>query len=229
MTVKTQIQHVDEASLNDLPSRVNYLKSFLHFTDEDGAALRSAKPTIAPAVPAILDTIYTNLISFDVTAKAFVPPQPEQENAASDTSLQDLTLTHPNILHRKDFLKTYLVKLVSNSDWSDESRFWGYLDKVGVMHTGQPGFKHRENRPQLRVEIMHMSLLLGFVEDIVLQAVMGDDDLDVATKTKVLRAFNKVLWIQNDLFQKHYVAEPWAQKNGQNGQNGQSSSVPAAL
>ncbi|KAF3491684.1 uncharacterized protein GIQ15_01201 [Arthroderma uncinatum] len=191
------------------PCRVNYLKSFLKFTDDDGAAINSAKPLIAPALPAILDTIYTNLIGFDVTAKAFVPPQPEQEKVegAEKTTVNDLSLTHPNVLHRKDFLKAYLVKLVSNSDWSDSSKFWEYLDKVGVMHTGKPGFKHREKRPELRVEVMHMSLLLGFVEDIVLQAVMGAEELDTQTKTNVIRAFNKLLWIQNDLFQKHYVTK----------------------
>ncbi|KAK2858528.1 hypothetical protein FQN49_004642 [Arthroderma sp. PD_2] len=204
------IQHVDEEQLEtNIPSRVNYLKSFLRFTDEDGAAINSAKDLIAPALPTILDTIYTNLIGFDVTAKAFVPPQPEQEktNGSTRTSVADLSLTHPNILHRKDFLKNYLVKLVSNSDWSDESKFWEYLDKVGVMHTGKPGFKHREKRPELRVEVMHMSLLLGFVEDIVLQATMGAEELDIQTKTNVIRAFNKLLWIQNDLFQKHYVSK----------------------
>ncbi|KAM5473701.1 hypothetical protein MauCBS54593_002499 [Microsporum audouinii] len=211
MTVADRlIQHVDEEQLEtSLPSRVNYLKAFLKFTDEDGAAIQSAKGLIAPALPAILDTIYTNLIGFDVTAKSFVPPQPEQEkiSGSAKTTVAELSLTHPNILHRKDFLKSYLVKLVSNSDWSDGSKFWEYLDKVGVMHTGKPGFKHREKRPELRVEVMHMSLLLGFVEDIVLQATMGAEELDIQTKTNVIRAFNKLIWIQNDLFQKHYVSK----------------------
>lgn len=75
------------------------------------------------------------------------------------------------------------------------------------MHTGQPGFKHREKRPELRVEYIHMSALLGYVVDIVIGAVMGmnEDQADAATKTKVLRALNKVIWIQNDLFARHYV------------------------
>lgn len=207
MTDRT-IAHVDEAIIaKDLPARVNYLKAFTKFTDDDGAAIQAAKPLIAPALPAILDNIYTHLISFDVTAKAFVPRQPEQdETDPALATVQELTLTHPNILHRKDFLKTYFVKLVSCADWADGARIWEYLDKVGVMHTGQPGFKHREKRPELRVEVMHMSLLLAYVEDIVLEAVMGAEELDLSTKTKVIRAFNKLLWIQNDLFQRHYVA-----------------------
>lgn len=75
------------------------------------------------------------------------------------------------------------------------------------MHTGQPGFKHREKRPELRVEYIHMGALLGFVIDIVLANVIPAEGLDLETKTKVLRALNKVLWIQNDLFAKAFLDE----------------------
>jgi hypothetical protein len=203
------VQHVDPAALRkDLTARIAFLKSFLNFTDDDGAAIQSSAGVIAPALPAVLDAIYTHLISYDVTAKAFARPQPEQKDSDGKVAdVSELSLDHPNILHRKDFLKVYFVKLVSNSDWSNESPFWNYLDKVGLMHTGEPGFRHRQKRPELRVEVMHVSLLLGFVEEIVLKATLGADELDLATKTKVISAFNKLLWIQNDLFQKHYVTE----------------------
>ncbi|PGH30162.1 hypothetical protein GX50_07062 [[Emmonsia] crescens] len=211
MTVITghTITHVDEDSLSNLKSRIIYVKGFLHFTDQDGALLQSAKDVIAPAVPAVLDAVYTRLLSFDITAKSFVPRQPEQtaKDPITAASVAELSLDHPNIVHRKDFLKNYLVRLVSNKDWSDESPFWDYLDKVGIMHTGQAGFKHREKRPKLRVEVMHMSLLLGFVEEIVLKAILAAEGLDLQTKTGMLTAFNKLLWIQNDLFQRHYVVK----------------------
>jgi len=210
------IQHVDPAALQkDLIARVTYLKSFLNFTEDDGAAIQSSAGIIAPALPVVLDAIYTHLTSYDITAKAFVRPQPGQKDSDGKVAgISELSLDHPNILHRKDFLKAYFVKLVSNSDWSNESPFWSYLDKVGVMHTGAAGFKHREKRPELRVEVMHMSLLLGFVEDIVIKATLGADGLDLATKTKVISAFNKLLWIQNDLFQKHYVVDVSPQFSG---------------
>ncbi len=75
------------------------------------------------------------------------------------------------------------------------------------MHTGLPGFKHRKNRPELRVEYIHMGALLGYVVDIVIGAMMGMDDavVDMVTKTRVLKALNKVVWIQNDLFARHYL------------------------
>ena len=77
------------------------------------------------------------------------------------------------------------------------------------MHTGQPGFKHRAKRPELRVEYIHMSALLGYVVDIVIGAVMEmkEEDVSMEMKSKVLRALNKVVWIQNDLFARHYVKD----------------------
>lgn len=76
------------------------------------------------------------------------------------------------------------------------------------MHTGKPGFKHRESRPELRVDYIHMGLLLSYVSDMVLNAVMKMDDVDFDKRLAVVRAFNKMLWIQNDLFARHYMAEP---------------------
>lgn len=53
------------------------------------------------------------------------------------------------------------------------------------MHTGTPGFKHREKRPELRVEYIHMSSLLGFVMDIFISAVLGMEGVDGVVKGKV--------------------------------------------
>ena len=40
---------------------------------------------------------------------------------------------------------------------------------------------------------MHCAVLLGFVEDILVDAVFGHPALDLPTKTAVARAANKVL------------------------------------
>lgn len=99
------------------------------------------------------------------------------------------------------------MKLVSTSDLSPESAFWVYLNNVGIMHTGKPGFKHREKRPDLRVEYIHMGALLGYVVDIVVGAVMEMNKIDNVMKSRVIRALNKVVWIQNDLFARHYIGK----------------------
>jgi hypothetical protein len=96
------------------------------------------------------------------------------------------------------------VKLVTTSDLSPTSSFWTYLDKVGLMHTGKSGFKHRGKKPELRVEYIHIGALLGYVLNVVIGAVMALD-IDIDTKSKIILALNKVLWIQNDLFARHYI------------------------
>ena len=134
------MQHISETSLNDLQSRVQYLRSFIDFTDKDAEALHAARDVVAPLVPFVVDTVYVKLLSFDITAKSFVPRQTGYDGEAP-ANLADLTLKHPQIAFRKDFLAGYLRKLVT-MDYSKPSS-WEYLDKVGLMHTGQAGFSHR--------------------------------------------------------------------------------------
>ena len=171
---------------------------------------------LKPLLPALLDAVYTKLLSFDITAEAFAPRQQAHDGDAkydgSDSKVTDLTLDHPNIKFRKDFLKSYLVKIVSTTDWSPTSPIWIYLDNVGVMHTGDPshpGFAHRAKRPSLRVEYMHMSLLLGFVEEAVTAAILSTNAEGWTSEKKAdaVLAWNKLLWIQNDLFARHYTVD----------------------
>jgi len=60
---------------------------------------------------------------------------------------------------------------------------------------------------QVRLICVIVGALLGYVIDIVIGAVMEMDVIDNKMKGRVLRAFNKVLWIQNDLFARHYLAD----------------------
>ncbi|KDR71126.1 hypothetical protein GALMADRAFT_254327 [Galerina marginata CBS 339.88] len=198
------MQHISEQSLVDLPSRIQYLRDFIEFTEKDAAVLHASRDVVAPLVPAIVDAVYVKLLSFDITAQSFVPRQTGY-SGKSPASLSDLSLTHPQISFRKDFLKGYLVKLVT-MDYSKPSS-WEYLDKVGLMHTGQAGFSHRVTKPALRVEYIHCAILLAYVGDILLNAVIAHEDLTLDTKNAVARAANKILWIQNDLFARHYLAQ----------------------
>lgn len=97
------MQHITEESLTVLPSRIFYLSSFLNLTPEDGEALHAAAPLIAPLIPTVLDAVYTKLLSFDITAKAFVPKNTDYEGETVK-DVQELTLKHPQIALRKDFL-----------------------------------------------------------------------------------------------------------------------------
>lgn len=106
------MQHVSASTLEDLPARITYLSTFLELTEADGAALTSAAPLIAPLVPTVLDAVYSKLLSFDITAQAFVPKNTDYEGETVK-SVQDLTLDHPQILMRKDFLKVCNFSLSS--------------------------------------------------------------------------------------------------------------------
>ena len=65
-----------------------------------------------------------------------------------------------------------------------------------------------------------MGALLGYVMDTVIAAVMDMSEIDTQTKTAVLRAFNKVIWIQNDLFARNYIAEKESMGDADNGERG---------
>jgi len=98
------MQHISTESLSDLPSRISYLSSFLNLTPEDGETLRASKPLVAPLIPVILEAVYTKLLSYDITAQAFVPKNTDYEGETVK-KVQELTLEHPQIALRKDFLK----------------------------------------------------------------------------------------------------------------------------
>lgn len=53
-----------------------------------------------------------------------------------------------------------------------------------------------------------MGMLLGHVISVVVGAVMDMDDVPNPSKKAVILALNKVLWIQNDLFARHYITKP---------------------
>ena len=156
------MQHVEPSALAALPDRLSYTHSFLEFAAEDGATIEASAPLVSPLIPTILDAVYTKLLSFDITAKSFVPKTPaDPEGNEAPARLQDLHLEHAHIKRQMSFLKGYIVRIAGNRDWTPSSSLWAYMDKVAVMHTGSPGFIHRIKRPALRVECMHLALLLG--------------------------------------------------------------------
>jgi len=115
------MQSIDPKSLSTLQTRITYLKSFINFTEADAAALHAARPVVESLIPTIVDAVYKKLLSYDITAKAFVPRQTGYEGVAP-TKLEDLDLEHPMVKFRMGFLKGYLQKLVV-MDY-DDSRTW---------------------------------------------------------------------------------------------------------
>jgi hypothetical protein len=192
------MKNIDEARLeSDLAYRFGYLTEFMGFSEEDIEAIHAAAPALAPVVPALVDAVYDKLFGYDATKRHFVLPQSGYEGPLP-SGLEDLSQNHEMIRFRKGHLATYLKSLVTRP--YDEEML-KYLDFVGRIHTPKAG------SAQLDVPLVQMNALLGFVSDAIVNTILGLE-LDPDTKARTLRAFNKLLWLQNDLVNRHYSASP---------------------
>ncbi|THU92160.1 hypothetical protein K435DRAFT_214205 [Dendrothele bispora CBS 962.96] len=121
--------------------------------------------------------------------------------------LEDLTLDSPQLVYRKIFMKAWARRILT-SDYSSP-KTWAYMDKVGIMHTGVKSFKHRTNSKPLVVPYRDCALTLARVESILQTSILKlpEDQLLTAEKISAISAISKVIWIQNDLFARHYIDE----------------------
>jgi hypothetical protein len=192
------MKHIDEQRLeDDLGYRVSYLSEFMGFDADDIAAIHGAAGYLAPLVPVLVDAVYEKLFSYDSTKRHFVPRQSGYEGDVPQ-SLESLEQSHAMIEFRKQHLGRYLVALVTRQY---DDKMLSYLDMVGKIHTPKAG------SPDLDVPLVQMNALMGFVSDALTNVILGLG-LDRATEVRTLRAFNKLLWIQNDLITRHYQALP---------------------
>jgi hypothetical protein len=195
-TPPAPVKHVDEPRLeHNLGYRFGYLAEFVGFGPADVKAIHAAAPHLAPRVPALVDAVYAKLFSYDATKRHFVPRQSGYDGPAP-ASLAELTVEHEQVRFRKDHLARYLGRLVT-ADY--DGKMVSYLDFVGKIHTPKAG------SAELDVPLVQMNALMGFVADALLATIL-DLDLDGPTKARTLRAFNKLLWLQNDLIVRHYAA-----------------------
>ena len=186
---------IDEPKLEqDLGYRFPYLTEFMGFGPDDVAAIHSAAPALAPIVPALVDAVYDQLHSYTSTWRHFVPRQFGYEGEVPK-DVYSLTMDHPQIAFRKQHLGRYLGNLVTKPY---DGKMLEYLDMVGKIHTPKAGNK------ELNVPLVQMNALMGFVSDALTNTILGLN-LPRETEAKTLRAFNKLLWLQNDLIVRHYA------------------------
>ncbi|KAI8391222.1 Protoglobin-domain-containing protein [Radiomyces spectabilis] len=189
------MEHIDSAKLYaDGGYRFEYVAKFMDFGEADINAIKSVAEKVRPLIPVVVDAVYNKLFQYDVTKKHFLPKNEGFEGEVA-TSLEDLTLEHPQIKFRKDFLSKYLNKLL---DGPYDDRFLRYLDWVAKIHTDTPTKKSKIN-----VDYIHINALMGFVETTLVGGLLSLN-LDRETEGAALGAFNKLLWIQNDYFAKYY-------------------------
>ena len=186
--------HVDEPRLeSDLGYRFQYLAEFMGFGEGDIVAIHGAAAAIAPLVPALVDAVYDKLNRYDATWRHFVPRQSGYEGSVPK-DLSELTMDHEMIQFRKQHLARYLAALVTKPY---DGKMVAYLDLVGKMHTPKAGSK------DLNVPLVQMNALLGFVADALTATILGLG-LERQTEIQTVRAFNRLLWLQNDLITRHY-------------------------
>ncbi|KAJ5897492.1 hypothetical protein N7504_007780 [Penicillium tannophilum] len=189
-------EHVDRKSLYvSLEERIKYLHAFLEWTSEDVEHLASGAKYLKQLIPAVVNLVYKKLLRFDITSRAFHTRTTASEEEPEDDYLTEDT---PQIKRRKMFLRWYLIKLCQDPTSMD---FWRYLNKVGQMHSGQ------ERLAPLNIEYIHLGACLGYVQDIFTEALMCHPQLSNRRKLGLIRAINKIIWIQNDLFAKWHLRD----------------------
>lgn len=188
------IKAIDEARLeNDPVYRYEYLAEFIGFTADDVKVIHSLAGKLAPRVPALVERTYERLLSYDATARHFVPRQAGYEGPLPESAAA-LTTNHAQIRFRKEHLTRYLMQLVGRAY---DGKMVSYLDMVGKMHTTLAG------NPAIVVPLVQMNALMGLIAD-VLTATILELNLPPEQAARALRAFQKVLWIQNDFVNRHY-------------------------
>ncbi len=188
------MRHIDEDRLEtDLAYRFAYLAEFMGFDAQDIAAVHGAAAHLAPLVPTLVDAVYDKLFTYDATKRHFVPRQHGYTGDVPE-NLDSLTQDHEMIKFRKNHLARYLAALVTKPY---DQKMVDYLDMVGKIHTPKAGSK------ELDVPLVQMNALMGFVSDALL-ATIASLGLEPEATVRAARAFNKLLWLQNDLITRHY-------------------------
>jgi hypothetical protein len=194
------MKRIDESRLeNDLGYRFGYVSEFIGLTPADIEAIHASAEHLAPLVPTLVDAVYDQLFSYDATKRHFVPRQSGYEGPVPE-NLETLQMDHEIIQFRKQHLGRYLASLVTNAY---DDKMASYLDLVGKIHTPKAGSR------DLDVPLVQMNALMGFVSSALIATIFSLG-LDKETEQKTVLAFNKLLWIQNDLITRHYQAEPAA-------------------
>lgn len=180
-------EHIDVIRLrDDLRYRFEYLSKFVNFTCDDIEQLNKFALIVFPLVPSISEKVYRKLFSFDVTRDYFVPKMNRNPSIES-----------AEIEFRRDMLNMYLKRVLSQREWNDN--FLEYLSQVGKFHTSKAGLA------SIYVDYIHVNLLFGFIEHLLIEIAWNSDKLESRTKKLTIAAITKVFAIQNEFFSAHYL------------------------
>lgn len=187
---------VDECRLETDPTfRFEYVAEFIGFTAEDATSILAAAPYLGPLIPQLVERTYEKLLSYDATARHFVPRQHGYEGPLP-ADVGQLTSKDPQIQFRKEHLTRYFMQLLGRNH---DARIVPYLDMVGKIHTSKAG------NPDIEVPLVQMNCLMGLMSDLLTET-LAQQPWDDDTRLRTIRAFQKLMWIQNDFITRHYQA-----------------------
>lgn len=186
---------IDEARLQtDLDYRFQFLADFIGFGPDDREAIQMAAMFLGPMIPELVESTYKRLLAFDATARHFLPRQFGYDGTLPKTIAE--LATSPQLKFRKEHLGKYFMQILGRSF---DSKMILYLDMVGKMHTPKAG------NSEIDVPLVQMNALMGLLADVVTVAI-SQFPIERDEMLKILRAFQKVSWIQNDFITRHYAA-----------------------
>lgn len=188
------MKRIDEEKLqDDTIYRFQYVAEFIGFDGEDAKTINAAAGYIAPRIGEMVEATYDKLLSYDATARHFVDRQHGYDGPVP-ASLDEVHEDHEQIRFRKEHLSRYFMHLLGRP-YNDKMA--EYLDMVGKMHTPKAG------SDRIDVPLVQMNALMGVVADVLFKIIL-ELEIEDEAKHRTLRAFNKLLWIQNDLITRHY-------------------------
>ncbi|CAF3117358.1 unnamed protein product [Rotaria sp. Silwood2] len=195
--------HIDKTLLDtDLRYRFDYLSKFLNFTEDDITMLNTLSKIAHPLIPSVVEGLYQKLLDYDITKQYFLTQNYGFEGTMTTDEAQ-LTIKSEQMIFRINHMRKYLSRILRQRIWNDA--FLSFLSNVGKMHTNMAGTH------SINVDYVHINATFGYLEHILIDAVLSNDEIDAPTKKAALLAINKLFWIQNDLFSMHYII---ASKNG---------------
>ncbi len=169
---------IDEVRLEKDPDyRFAYLADFIGLTELDRVVIRGARSVLEPRLDRMVNTLTGRVMAFEPAARHF--------RGADGTVDKEGITAH---------LRGYLVRLLTEPGGKG---FGGYLDEVGAIHRAHTGSR------DVDVPEVQVNALLGFISDQVVRTVI-ELELPLRQRIRAIRAFNKLLWIQNDLMRRHY-------------------------
>ena len=179
-----------------LRDRFEYLAKFLDFTPNDILTLNNLGQLANDLIPSIVDQIFRRLLDFEQTKKYFLTRHFGYSGTMTVEPSQ-LTLESEQMVFRRTSLQKYLKRILRQRVWNDS--FLKYLSNVGRIHTNLAG-SHSIN-----IDYIHINVLFGYIEHILLDLLLSNDQLDNQIKHSSILSLNKFFWIQNDFFSMHYI------------------------